>query len=1030
MASEIKPIDALCDGELLLWAFKKVKRHYYTAEGILDLAALAKFELDLEFELRELGHELRSGHFKLSPLKLSPIPKKLNEESGKYEQRQYFEVSVRDQVAWAAMATVIGPELDDKMPAWSYGHRLFRPAWFEADPGTSNRDFNLGPYRHASGQLYRPFKGSWPLYKRHALLAARLASGAKVDETVIAEGDWRAFLIGTKKGEVPFLSAAYWRGAGGVAYHGSVDLEKFYPSIHTSLVEDVVRNKSWVRSDSTCMRILRSMLDFRVSANGHSSETMKELNCKEGRFTGLPTGLMTAGLLSNIAMMHVDQWARHEAPKARVAHLRFVDDHAFIAQSFSQLVEWIERYREKLDLIGLKVKSDKTEPIELREYLVKRNRATRQKAAIACKVDVNAPNRLLTATLERVSKTAVDDADFLTVEEQGDRLSQIQFLLRAKIPDAEIREDTRFSFSAGRVNRLLPTLKANVLGLATTIREIQKIKRQIEMKEAAEGRNASTLSLRMQLQQQNNRRKKVEEKLELQEHSTFARLETDMIAPVIRYPYKGRLWQHLITFYRVTGLSGVGKIPHYLAVSCKDIELRKYTSALLLQLIANNIMRAVQSVYREDVSVAEKQSARAFLLHVLSMVKISTLVRWSGSQGNRPIALLRAATEVAIIVLKSEGDSGQFTKGFWSQKSRKLDTATAFWMLDRAGTFAWESSAVIWKHTLDRAIVDSDESRILIRLAPPGIVEQKHVIGCHLSTAKGRTGLKQDDGGWVIDIMSATDRRPRAIPPRIRIVQSGRSHHNHTHPRSLFQWMRTCARYLDDFDPRLSEWSSLEVVAQISRKLDGLEVTELHPANVILGDSWWWQGDAYSSWDEWRNATQKTVLLVPKNARVRDRRFATEKTETSIHPDAGYVFGLAILLVGMIRGSFDRLPTSGASGQSPMMGTSYIRGIVSEPISSLTSEIILGSLLPRMKETALFDAADKIFVKKGSSDDTQHEPDPIVTIRDLQRAIARSQNVLTKGQVALAGNDLRQLVPINLVSFAKALPELDKLNEA
>src|SRR3546814_7881522 len=69
------------------------------------------------------------------------------------------------------MATVLGPELDRKMPAWSYGNRLYRAAWYEEEsPEGKGSQLNIGPYRHSAGHLYRHFKHSWPLYRRHISL--------------------------------------------------------------------------------------------------------------------------------------------------------------------------------------------------------------------------------------------------------------------------------------------------------------------------------------------------------------------------------------------------------------------------------------------------------------------------------------------------------------------------------------------------------------------------------------------------------------------------------------------------------------------------------------------------------------------------------------------------------------------------------------------------------------------------------------------------------------------------------------------
>ena len=164
-----------------LWAWRKVRRAYQAADSLYDPAELAAFELNLEAELDAIRAAFAEGRWSNRPLRLVPQPKSPDKQ-GAPRMRQYFEVSVRDQVAWAAIATVLGPELDRKMPAWSYGNRLYRAAWYddEREAGKTSR-LNIGPYRHAAGHLYRRFKHSWPLYRRHISLTARRMVHERLD---------------------------------------------------------------------------------------------------------------------------------------------------------------------------------------------------------------------------------------------------------------------------------------------------------------------------------------------------------------------------------------------------------------------------------------------------------------------------------------------------------------------------------------------------------------------------------------------------------------------------------------------------------------------------------------------------------------------------------------------------------------------------------------------------------------------------------------------------------------------------------
>ena len=146
--------------ENLLWAWRKVQRCYGMADSLFDQAEIAAFDLNLENELASIKRDFETGNWENRPIRLIPQPKKPSKE-GKPRLRQYFDIAVRDQVAWIAIVNVLGPELDQKMPAWSYGNRLYRAAWYEEEPQDGRHSkLNIGPYRHSAGYLYRHFKHS------------------------------------------------------------------------------------------------------------------------------------------------------------------------------------------------------------------------------------------------------------------------------------------------------------------------------------------------------------------------------------------------------------------------------------------------------------------------------------------------------------------------------------------------------------------------------------------------------------------------------------------------------------------------------------------------------------------------------------------------------------------------------------------------------------------------------------------------------------------------------------------------------
>ena len=109
--------------ENLYFAWGKAKKLYDSPDGYADRGEVAEFELNLEAELGAIRRKFISGTYRTRKLRPLPLPKK--QSGDKQIDRQYYHVAVADQVAWIAVANALGPELDQSMPSWSYGHRLY-----------------------------------------------------------------------------------------------------------------------------------------------------------------------------------------------------------------------------------------------------------------------------------------------------------------------------------------------------------------------------------------------------------------------------------------------------------------------------------------------------------------------------------------------------------------------------------------------------------------------------------------------------------------------------------------------------------------------------------------------------------------------------------------------------------------------------------------------------------------------------------------------------------------------------------------
>jgi len=380
--------------ENLVWAWYKLLSYYRHSEVWYDELELANFELQLDKELASLSDDLGSRKYAPNPIRPLPYPKR--NADGHLEARQFFWISIRDQLAWLAYLNVVGAELDSQMPAWSYGNRLFRSIIVtETDQGVPR--FTSGPYRNTRGHIYRPFKQSWPLYRRHVLLSLKKLTrpGLKVaweerEEQLLSAEDE---LAASEK--LVYLQDGYWEQHSKTVYWSSFDVEKFYPSIALKTVRKAILSRSEIAS-SIGEALLESLTKFEIDRTGWSQSDLTSVGMPEGDYLSvIPTGLIAAGFLANTAMLSIDNWAATQVKRRQIAHFRYVDDHIVVAPKFEALSQWFADYEEYLrDHLGCKIKQDKTEPQGPRSASGPRGRLSEYDLVLAGNTSTSPAHRL------------------------------------------------------------------------------------------------------------------------------------------------------------------------------------------------------------------------------------------------------------------------------------------------------------------------------------------------------------------------------------------------------------------------------------------------------------------------------------------------------------------------------------------------------------------------------------------------------------------------------------------------------------
>ena len=619
--------------ENLNYAWKKAKRLYSMSDGYIDQGELANFELNLESQLKRIHQKFKDGSYRTKSLRALPRPKKMEENNS--VNRQYFHVAVEDQVAWLAVVNALGPALDKLMPPWSYGNRLYRPAWYEDEEHPKSK-LELGPYRHASGHLYRKFQHSWPLFRRHIVLTARSMSKKfnykKIDNLDPAE---RLAAISARAEKLPYLETKFWSAVvpdrvETDLYFASIDLKQFFPSISNGAVLNGLLSANEVEEEEfeKIYGLLNDMLRFRLNHIELPEFTTKlvEPKFRKRLIKGIPTGLFVAGFLSNVAMLSVDKRVSKRIIEVKsVAHFRFVDDHAILAYSFDSLCSWINWYKNQLEEceIGVKVNEEKYDPKSLAEWLSEqqftqklsthKTQGKENKAIVDTKIDGANPTKLLTKTLGQVSAIATSNANLLNDKDLEERLKHLEWLLLADIPDREIRPDTRASFAASQIATLAPLLVKEVKGLVEETRSLEYLKNHFQ-----KSRNTASSKYK-ELSKQIEMKTKVVEKLQNEysddEKQWFHHCFKLLFQAFMEFPTKPRIFHRLLQYCSLTGYSGLIEIGKWIQQTRYEnhSSWADYYCGLTLQILAKNVLHAYRTLIKSTSLRSERKAAKRHL---------------------------------------------------------------------------------------------------------------------------------------------------------------------------------------------------------------------------------------------------------------------------------------------------------------------------------------------------------------------------------------------------------------------------------
>ena len=324
---------------------------------------------------------------------------------------------------------------------------------------------------------------------------------------------------------------------------------------------------------------------------------------------------MVAGFLANVAMLPLDiMTSRRLERNRRIAHFRFVDDHAVLAYDCDDLRAWILQYEKTIIRlrIGPRLSRDKFDPPSLSNALdVGAGEDAFEKLKADSEIDGSHPSRLMTKTLALVSELAGTDFDILSDDSRNERLGKLEWLLLADLPDREIRSDTRAAFAVSRITSLIPIAFNPSVELLEAWRDLSRLMRSASDTDGSE------------------RQKRLEEVrdrvnlLRVHELKSYLKRTKHYFSMIRRafydHPYKPRLFLRVLDFCRSTGHDGTIDVLKWIKTHLGNEYgvLAAYLRPLAVQAIGKHIASAAFDLDDERILDRQRNAARHYLQSII-----------------------------------------------------------------------------------------------------------------------------------------------------------------------------------------------------------------------------------------------------------------------------------------------------------------------------------------------------------------------------------------------------------------------------
>lgn len=882
----VELIERITAHDNMLWAWQKARKAFSIGDIWFCNYQLSKFEANLDYELKSIIQDIRNGKYKLELLHISPFPKGFDNDKNQSRARQAFYVSVRDQVTWLAVCNVIAADFDQKMPAWSYGNRIYRPAWYEFN---DEKELIIGNYRNSNGHIYRKWKQSWPLFRKHITATLKIMSNPKINDYITLEN--REEDIETIKvieendkleanQQLVYLSKGYFNNEKtDEIYWASLDLEKFYPNLNCKIIKNTLLNyeSSRSRKNDLFSNLINSLFDFKIDYSQWNKKEIQALDLSQDiEYKGLPTGLLVAGFLANVALLKVDKEVNKSLDNNNnIAHFRFVDDHVILSTDFDDLVSWIKDYIRLLEGsgTGAKISEDKIEPKNLTDIFfgeIKQDNELYNKAKKSCKLDPQYPSPLMTQTLAKVSAISKMDLDLMSNSELEQLTSDLKHLLITDFPDQEVKKETRISFAATMLSKTAMRKQYDYNGIYIQKMNLYHLKKKI-IEEKKSNSYKDLLPIINYVITENIRLDKVNEHIQFLEKkdrenyyigtvykaldriiNIFKAIESEknqsdsqvynLIKKAIKENHqKVRLWIRLVEFCHSQGYNKYSDIWVLIESLSSEKKAHKLSVAFLyymyVALIIELLWKSLRVVLDKSSISSEIDRQMKFIEYICSEDFLSIVFQKEDidKRDNYKSIFIQFKVLIGTIpyILNSPNRKEHFDKFHvinWDNNpeewiiSQKLNDINIwlFWLLNNTHNFECETPHSFWPRILSFAKIDVIES---VKPLIMPFTNAKGIEGISNKNSDFKVLLPQiiDSNGWLFEYYQTIK---NVEDKKIILEQLKDNNHNlfnninKTDKATLYDWILFLQkRQFKIDDLRFSEWTSLCFILSIIRTI-------------------------------------------------------------------------------------------------------------------------------------------------------------------------------------------------------------------